>query len=126
MATATEAVEEMNRHGVGSVVVMDADQIVGIFTERDVLKRVVGCGLDPKTVRMPDVMTPNPVTVGLDITAQATMELFNEKHCRHLPVLAQGRLVGLISIGDISRWMSDVHRTECEHLKNYISGGFVA
>jgi CBS domain-containing protein len=124
--TVAEAVAEMNRHRVGSIVVMDGDRLAGIFTERDVLKRIVGAGLDPKTARVADVMTANLVTVSPETTVQEVMELFTEKRCRHLPVLADGRMVGLISIGDVSRWMVDVHRTECEHLKNYIAGGFSA
>jgi len=124
--TVAEAVAEMNRHRVGSIVVLDGDRLAGIFTERDVLRRIVGAGLDPKTARIADVMTANLVTVTPETTVQEVMELFTEKRCRHLPVLADGRMVGLISIGDVSRWMVDVHRTECEHLKNYIAGGFPA
>jgi CBS domain-containing protein len=124
--TVAEAVAEMNRHRVGSIVVLDGDHLAGIFTERDVLRRIVGAGLDPKTARIADVMTANLVTVTPETTVQEVMELFTEKRCRHLPVLADGRMVGLISIGDVSRWMVDVHRTECEHLKNYIAGGFPA
>jgi len=120
----TEAVAEMNRHRVGCVVVLDGDRLVGIFTERDILQRVVGAGLDPGQTKVAAVMTRNVITVPPDTTVQQAMTLFTEKRCRHLPVLVAGRLSGLISIGDVSRWMVDVHRTESEHLKNYIAGGF--
>jgi len=122
--TIAEAVDEMNRHRIGSVVVLESGRPTGIFTERDVLRRVVGDGLDPKVMRVADVMTSNLVTIAPDTTIEQTMTLFAEKHCRHLPVLSEGRLTGLISIGDISRWMADVSRVEAEHLKNYIAGGF--
>ena len=122
--TIAEAVDEMNRHRIGSVVVLESGRPTGIFTERDVLRRVVGDGLDPKVMRVADVMTSNLVTIAPDTTIEQTMTLFAEKHCRHLPVLSEGRLSGLISIGDISRWMADVSRVEAEHLKNYIAGGF--
>jgi CBS domain-containing protein len=121
-----DAVAEMNRHRVGSVIVLDSNRLVGIFTERDVLRRVVGAGVDPRTTRVADVMTANVITISPEATVEETMVLFTEKRCRHLPVLDQGRLVGTISIGDITRWMSDTHRAEAEHLKNYITSGFSA
>ena len=122
--TISEAVAEMNRHRVGSVVVLEGDQLVGIFTERDVLRRVVGAGLAPNFMRVADVMTKELITITPDTTVEDTMVMFAEKRCRHLPVIDDGRLIGLISIGDISRWVSDLHRAEAEHLKNYIAGGF--
>lgn len=122
--TITEAVAAMNSHRIGSIVVVERGRPVGIFTERDVLQRVVGGGLDPKAMRVRDVMTTNLVTISPETTIEQTMILFAEKHCRHLPVISGGRLLGLISIGDISRWMADSHRAEAEHLKNYIAGGY--
>jgi CBS domain-containing protein len=121
-----DAVAEMNRHRVGSVLVIDGNRLVGIFTERDVLRRVVGAGLDPKRSLVADVMTAGVITVSPDVSIEETMVLFTEKRCRHLPVMDNGQLVGTISIGDITRWMADAHRAEAEHLKNYIAGGFPA
>jgi CBS domain-containing protein len=105
-------------------VVREGDEVVGIFTERDVLRRVVGASVDPKIMRVADVMTKDLITISLETTIEETMVIFAEKRCRHLPVISNGELVGLISIGDISRWVADAHRAEAEHLKNYISGGF--
>lgn len=124
--TIYDAVAEMNRHRIGSIVVVENQRLVGIFTERDVLRRVVGDSLDPKIMRVADVMTKNLITISPDTTVEETMHIFAEKRCRHLPVLDGQRLVGLISIGDISRWVADSHRAEAEHLKNYIAGGFPA
>ena len=121
-----DAVAEMNRHRVGSVLVIDAERLVGIFTERDVLRRVVGAGVDPKQTLVTDVMTAGVITISPDATVEDTMRLFTEKRLRHLPVVDNGQLVGTISIGDITRWMSDTHRAEAEHLKNYITSGFSA
>jgi CBS domain-containing protein len=121
-----DAVAEMNRHRVGSVLVIDNGNVVGIFTERDVLRRVVGAGLDPKRSVVADVMTSGVITISPEATIEQTMVLFTEKRCRHLPVVENGRLVGTISIGDVTRWMADSHRAEAEHLKNYITGGFPA
>jgi CBS domain-containing protein len=122
--TIADAVAEMNRHRVGSVLVMEDGRLVGIFTERDVLRRVVGAGIDPRHVRVADVMTPGVITISPDVTIDDTMVLFTEKRFRHLPVVDGGRLVGTVSIGDITRWLSDAHRAEAEHLKAYITGGF--
>ena len=122
--TVADAVAEMNRHRVGSVMVIDGSKLVGIFTERDVLRRVVGAGIDPNRTVVSDVMTPGVITVSPDSTIEETMVIFTEKRCRHLPVIESGRLIGTISIGDVTRWMADAHRTEAEHLKNYIAGGF--
>ena len=124
--TISEAVSEMNGHRVGSVLVLDAGRLVGIFTERDVLRRVVGAGVDPKRSLVSDVMTANVITISPEASVEETMVLFTEKRCRHLPVLDNGKLVGTISIGDITRWMADSHRAEAEHLKNYITSGFSA
>jgi CBS domain-containing protein len=119
-----DAVAEMNRHRVGCVLVFSGERIAGIFTERDVLRRVVGAGLDPHVMRVADVMTPDVITVPPQTTIDEAMTLFAEKRCRHLPVIEQGRLIGLVSIGDVSRWVAESHRAEAEHLKNYIAGGF--
>ena len=124
--TVAEAVAEMNLHRIGSVLVVAGGRLVGIFTERDVLRRIVGPGLDPHNVVVENVMTANVMTISPEATIEETMALFTEKRFRHLPVMEHGELVGTISIGDITRWISDHHRAEAEQLKNYIAGGFPA
>ena len=124
--TIAEAVAEMNRKRIGCIVVIDEGQLAGIFTERDVLRRVVGASLDPKVVRMSEVMTKHVHTIPPDATIERTMVLFAEMRCRHIPVVDRGQLKGLISIGDISRWMADSSRAEADHLKSYIAGGYTA
>jgi CBS domain-containing protein len=122
--TIAEAVQEMNRHRVGSVVVMEGGELAGIFTERDVLTRVVAVDLDPKKHTVAEVMTRKVLTVSLETTIDEAMEIFTRNRCRHLPVIVGGRLVGLISIGDTSRWVAEAHRHEAEQLKQYIAGGY--
>lgn len=119
-----DAVAEMNRHRIGAIVILDGDRLVGIFTERDVLRRVVGAGLDPRTALVADVMTAGVITVTPETTVEQAMTIFTEKRCRHLPVVNGSQMLGVISIGDITRWIADSHRAEAEHLKNYITGGF--
>jgi CBS domain-containing protein len=118
-----EAVAEMNRLRIGAIVILENGKLAGIFTERDVLRRVVGAGIDPRVVRVSEVMTRDVITVAPETTVEEVAAMFTEKRCRHLPVVANGQLAGLISIGDISRWVADHHRAEAEHLRNYISGG---
>ena len=117
-----EAVAEMNRHRVGAVVVLSGGGIAGIFTERDVLRRVLGV-VDPRVTPLSAVMTTDVITVTPDATVEEVATIFTEKRCRHLPVVDQGRLAGLISIGDLSRWVAANDHAEAERLKGYIAGG---
>ncbi len=121
--TVAEAVQEMNSNKVGSVLVMNGLRLAGIFTERDVLRRVVGADLDPKSTPITKVMTSTVLTVPPTFTVQEVMDLFTEKRCRHLPVVEDGQLLGVISIGDVSRWVANHDRVEAESLRQYIAGG---
>ena len=121
--TVAEAVQEMNDHMVGAVLVMEGSRLAGIFTERDVLKRVVGTEVDPRRTAVTSVMTTPVLTIAPTATVQEVLDMFTQKRCRHLPVLEDGRLLGLISIGDVSRWMADQDRAEAESLRQYIAGG---
>jgi len=121
--TVAEAVQEMNTRKVGSVLVMNGLRLAGIFTERDVLRRVVGACLDPELTPIAKVMTVDVLTVEPSATVQEVMDIFTEKRCRHLPVMQAGRLVGVISIGGVSRWVANLHRAEAESLRQYIAGG---
>jgi CBS domain-containing protein len=123
-ATVMEAVRVMNERKIGSVVVMDDTRLAGIFTERDVLSRVVAAGVDPVATGVSKMMTTSLQKIEPATTVAQCMEIFTEKRCRHLPVLSEGKVVGLISIGDVSRWLTDSHRAEAEHLRQYIAGGF--
>lgn len=99
-----EAVRRMNIASVGSLVVVDNDELLGIFTERDVLVRLVEQRRDPATTPVREVMTEDPLCVGPDTSIEDTMILMTENHCRHVPVVADGELHGLVSIGDLIRW----------------------
>lgn len=124
--TVAEAVREMNRHKIGSVLVMNGHSLAGIFTERDVLSRVVVGERDPLTTPVTSVMTTDVSTVDLDTTVDEVMHLFKTKGCRHLPVMRGGHLHGLISIGDVSRWVASMHQAEAETLRQYIAGDLSA
>jgi len=121
--TVAEAVKEMNRFKIGSVLVMEGEKLAGIFTERDVMTRVIAAEIDPKTTPITQVMSSNVLTIEPDATVQQVMDIYANRRCRHLPVMSGGRLVGLISIGDVSRWVANAHRAEAESLRQYIAGG---
>jgi len=122
-ATVEVAVREMNDHKVGCVVVMDGDAPVGIFTERDVLQRVVARGR-PVTTPVSEVMTAPVETVHPDLSIDDAMTTITEKRHRHLPVVDQGKLIGLVSIGDITRWLVATHKDEAQNLWHYITGSY--
>jgi CBS domain-containing protein len=121
-----EAVQKMNQHRIGAVLVMNGESLAGIFTERDVLIRVIAASLDPRAIPVSQVMTANVITVEPEATVQEVMEIFAAKHCRHLPVVRDGRLLGLVSIGDVSRWLANAHRAEAESLRQYVAGALTA
>ncbi|MBW7896896.1 MAG: CBS domain-containing protein [Opitutaceae bacterium] len=122
--TVADAVRMMNDLKISSVVVAENDKLVGIFTERDVLRRVVGDGRDPQATPMREVMSTGIATLTPESTIEDALGTFADKVCRHLPVMAGDKLAGMISVGDVTRWMTEMHRAEAEQLKNYISGGF--
>jgi len=124
--TVIEAVQKMNQHKIGAVLVMNGDKLAGIFTERDVLTRVITSKLDPHLTPITQAMSANVMTVAPETTVQEVMDIFAEKRCRHLPVVQNEKLVGLISIGDVSRWVANAHRAEAESLRQYIAGGLSA
>jgi CBS domain-containing protein len=124
LATVADAVQVMNLHKVGSVVVTQAGLLVGIFTERDVLTRVVAAGRAPDCTSIADVMTHNPVTASPHMTVEEIMSVITERRCRHIPVLEEGSqvILGVLSIGDVLRWLVESHRAEADHLRHYIHG----
>jgi CBS domain-containing protein len=100
--TVVEAVRIMQEVRVGAAVVLDGDQLAGIFSERDIMLRVVGAGKDPATTPVSEVMTCDPESVGGDTEDAAALELMVRKHIRHLPIVdKQGTLIGLVSIRNL-------------------------
>jgi CBS domain-containing protein len=122
-STVSEAVRVMNQLHIGAVLVADADhKPVGIFTERDVLSRIVGPGADPKTTQVQTVMTTKLVTTTRNTTVDEAMALFMERRVRHLPVVENEKIAGIISIGDINRCLLEENLQEARHLRDYIHG----
>ncbi len=121
-STVAEAIQLMNDRKIGATVVMDGDRLVGMFTERDVLKRVVPMGKDTARTPVSEVMSTDLVVIKPTLTVEEAMQVVTEKKRRHLPVMKGERLVGLISIGDLTRWLVREHENEIETLLEYISG----
>ena len=120
--TVRDAVREMNEHGVGAVLVIRGTQAVGIFTERDVLRRVVDTGMNPAETRIADVMTTSLVTVTTDTPVDRAMEMMTRLRCRHFPVLEHGELAGMVSAGDLMRWVQMHQQQEIHQMAGYITG----
>ncbi len=126
-ATVLEAVALMNREKIGSVLVCGVDGAIGIFTERDVLVRVVSAGRDPATTLVGQVMTAPFVAVAASTTIEEAMQIITTRRCRHLPVRGEdGRIIGLVSIGDITRWIVRDQESQIDGLVEYISGQYPA
>jgi CBS domain-containing protein len=121
-ATVADAVARMNEHGIGAVLCLRRGQPAGIFTERDVLRRVLDRNLPTHTTRVSDVMSTDLVTVTPGTRTDKAMEMMTRLRIRHMPVLEHGVLVGMVSIGDLMRWVLLSQEAEIEQFSHYISG----
>ncbi|MBL8834144.1 MAG: CBS domain-containing protein [Rhodospirillales bacterium] len=99
--TVRDAAQAMAQRRIGAVMVIDGPRLVGIFTERDLLSKVVAAKRDPDTVRLAEVMTRDPDTIGPDESAFAALDMMRKRGYRHLPVMDSGRLVGMVSVRDL-------------------------
>jgi len=119
-ATVAEAVRAMTTHNVGIVSVLQGDTLVGVFSERDVVRRVVDRGLDPACTRMGDLMTTSLVVADADEDYQSAMRKMDQANIRHLPVVSRGRLVSMISIRDLLRVHLEAKDEEIRFLHEYL------
>jgi CBS domain-containing protein len=118
--TVLEAVRRMDQANTGAVVVLDGNRLAGIFTERDLMRRVVLCGRDVAVTRLADVMTRDLVFAEPGEAAEDAMAKITRHRCRHLPVVHGEQLVGVVSIGDLLKEISDEQTVEIHFLKEYI------
>lgn len=120
----SECLRLMKEKNIGSIVVMDGDQIKGLFTEKAAVRALYNdikhCILDVKPVS--EAMEKELVCVTPETTVEEAMSLFTNKRTRHLPVLEEGKLIGLVSIGDVTKWLLEQQKSEIAHLSDYISG----
>ena len=126
LATVIDAVNTMNDHHVGSVLVCEGGDPVGVFSERDVLVRVVAAQRDPRQTLVRDVMTTRLYTAAPDDTLLDVMRLMTDRRCRHVPVMEGDRLLGLVSIGDLTKAIQYNLRQEVRELSSYIGGPYLS
>lgn len=119
--TVQRAVELMNDAHVGSVLVLDEDRLTGILTERDVLTRIVGAQVSASST-IGEIMTTPVLCVSPKMRVDETMRLMTDRRTRHLPVVDDGDLMGLVSIGDLTHWITRELRHSVDELSRYIAG----
>lgn len=121
-STVLEAIILMADKAIGSLVVMVDDELLGIVTERDYARKVIIKGRSSKTTRVSEIMTKGVFTTSSTKSVNDCMSLMTEKRIRHLPVLEDNRVIGMISIGDLVQAIISDQKEEIEQLENYISG----
>ncbi|NOZ95573.1 MAG: CBS domain-containing protein [Acidobacteria bacterium] len=123
-ATVSDAVRAMNEKKIGALLVVEGDKPVGMFTERDILQRVIDSGKDPSETRVAHVMSKDVIAIHPEATVEGAMAVMTERRCRHLPVLEGETIVGLVSIGDLTRWVSRRQANHIQDLVAYITGSY--
>ena len=110
----TEAVSMMTRDNIHSLVVMKDDQMIGIFTDRDYVHKIVSIQRDPAQLKVGDVMTKEVTTVSPDASIKACIELMHDGKFRHLPITEAGQVIGMISMTDVMKILIDFHDQDIE------------
>lgn len=121
-ATVLDAARRMNEHRIGALVVTRGDKVVGIFSERDILNRVVAAQREPSKTRVAEVMTSPVLVCAPETTRDECRAVMREKRVRHLPVVADGRLVGVVSIGDMYEAVEADQESTIQYLYEYMHG----
>jgi CBS domain-containing protein len=119
-----EALQRLAEKNVGALLVTEGDQIAGILSERDVVRMIARKGACPLDLPVRELMVREVITVTPRQSLDDCMKLMTEKRIRHLPVLEEGRLVGLVSIGDVVRWVIDDQLHKIHDLEGYITGSY--
>jgi len=112
----TECVHLMNELDIGAMLVMENDQLLGIFTERDAITKVLGAGLEPSYTKVSAVMSHDPICVSPSTTLEEAMTIISNQRIRHLPVVRDGKVLGMISSGDLTHWLVEDKSGEIREL----------
>jgi len=121
-ATALDAIRKMNQHKIGALLVMQNGKVSGIFTERDVLRRVVGLERSPAEMKVSEVMTADVICVQPETDLDEVSTIMQQKKIRHLPVCTDDRVEGMISIGDVNAYHASHQEATIHFLNEYIYG----
>lgn len=114
--TVTESVRKMHSENIGALLVTEDDKLTGIFTERDALTKVLAAGIDPNSTKVSAVMTEKPICVGPSTTIEEAMSIVTNRKVRHLPIIYDGELVGIVSSGDLTHWLVQDREGEIREL----------
>lgn len=117
-----DALKVMTEKNISAVLVMENEKLSGIFTERDYARKIILQGKLSKDTPIKEVMTANPITITLSDSIDYCMKLMTEKHIRHLPIAVSGEVRGMISIGDLVKFIIADQKQTISQLENYISG----
>lgn len=123
--TVFDALKFMSEKGVGALVVLDNLKVVGVFSERDYARKVILKGKSSKDLPVKEIMTSRVICVKPGNTTEECMALMTDKHIRHLPVVENNELVGIISIGDVVKAIISQQEFVIEQLGNYITGAYL-
>jgi signal-transduction protein with cAMP-binding, CBS, and nucleotidyltransferase domain len=124
-AKVLEALDLMAKKGLGALIVVDKDdEVIGILSERDYARKIILMGRHSEDTPVKDIMTKEVYGVHFDTTAEECMALMTDKHIRHLPVCKDGKLAGVISIGDVVKAVIGQQKVTIENLENYIMGKY--
>ena len=118
--TVLDAAHIMNEKGIGGVVVMEDGKLVGIFTERDIMRRVVAAKRDPATTLISDVMTTECLTILPDVQIAVCRAMMSTRRIRHLPIVHDGGLIGMVTSGDILAFEVAQAEAQIEQLEKYV------
>ena len=121
-ASVFDAVKQMAEKSIGALVVMEVEKVVGIITERDYARKIILMARSSKETPVRDIMTSSVMYVRPDQTSEECMVLMTENRLRHLPVMDSGKLIGLISIGDLVKDIISEQRFIIQQLEHYITG----
>ncbi len=121
-AIVLDAITLMAERNIGALPVMQGDRLVGMFTERDYTRKIVLKGRTSRETQVGEIMTRDPVVVSSADTVNDCMEIMTEQRVRHLPVVEDGKLIGLLSIGDLVKWIISAQTATIEHLTRYVFG----
>ncbi len=119
-ATVLDAAEQMNAGGTGSVLVVEGGKLVGIFTERDLMRRVVAVRLDPAVTPVSQVMTTALVTASTEATIDDCGALMSERRIRHLPVVRGDEVLGMVTTGDLLAWELKEKESVIQQLESFV------